>query len=157
MRADLSYTSIHYRVKEHQGYGVVEYRAPSGELHREDGPARIWESGEKEYFLFGKSYSEALYVRELRVLGIPDDQIEFLGKNAVLQPYKKFVSNMEDDHGVRKWKLPNGRLHRLDGPAVIHPADIRHQYSDEYWIDGEEFSEIQYDAELTRRNLKTKR
>lgn len=34
------------------------YRNSAGELHREDGPARIWSSGTREWYINGKLHRE---------------------------------------------------------------------------------------------------
>jgi len=68
--------------------------------------------------------------------------------------------------GVKRWRLPNGRLHRKDGPAIIYPDGseqwwlngknhredgpaITDENGEERWfLRGEEYTELQWEYEM---------
>jgi len=47
-------------------YGTKEWRLPSGELHRENGPAVEWSNGDTSWWINGVSYTEQEYKYETR-------------------------------------------------------------------------------------------
>jgi hypothetical protein len=47
-------------------YGTKEWRLPSGELHRENGPAVEWSNGDKWWYLNGMNYTEQDYKYKTR-------------------------------------------------------------------------------------------
>jgi hypothetical protein len=47
-------------------YGTKEWRLPSGELHRENGPAVEWSNGDTSWWIKGVSYTEQQYKYETR-------------------------------------------------------------------------------------------
>ena len=47
-----------------------------------------------------------------------------------------------DENGTKIWKLPNGLLHREDGPAVEHSNGNNY-----WWINGVSYTEQQYKYE----------
>ena len=54
-----------------------------------------------------------------------------------------------NEYSVSQWKLPNGQLHREDGPAI--------EYLDgnKYWfLNGVEYNEKEYKYEIRSRKLK---
>jgi hypothetical protein len=56
-------------------YHGIEYINNQGRLHREDGPARIWNNGSKFWYLNGLNYSEQDWetkVTELKLKRILD-------------------------------------------------------------------------------------
>ena len=61
-------------------------------------------------------------------------QYKYRMKKLINKIFKK--SQLEiDSNGVKRWKLPNGKLHRKDGPAVIH------QLKQEWWKNGKKHRE----------------
>jgi hypothetical protein len=46
--------------------GDKEWRLPSGELHRENGPAVEWSNGDKWWYLNGMNYTEQDYKYKTR-------------------------------------------------------------------------------------------
>ena len=54
-----------------------------------------------------------------------------------------------DQYGTKRWRLPNGNLHREDGPAVEHIDGYRGWY-----INGKEYTEQEYKYKTRSRKLK---
>jgi len=54
-----------------------------------------------------------------------------------------------DTRGSKRWKLPNGNLHREDGPAIEYGSGDK-----EWWVNGIEYSEQEYKAEMRSIKLK---
>lgn len=106
------------RYEEH---GRVSYYRDD-KLHREDGPAREFESGDKLWFINGKPH---------RVDGPAHDRADgvkiwyFNGKL-----HRDNGPAFEAPNGRKEW-LINGEHHREDGPAVEDPSS-----GDEWWFDG---------------------
>ena len=48
-------------------FGIKRWKNSEGQLHREDGPAREWANGHKEWYLNGRQFiSEENWIKELR-------------------------------------------------------------------------------------------
>ena len=41
-----------------------------------------------------------------------------------------------DEYGCQRWLLPNGRRHRVDGPAVTYADGC-----EEWWVDGQQITD----------------
>jgi hypothetical protein len=54
-----------------------------------------------------------------------------------------------DKYGTKKWKLPNGLLHREDGPAIELCNDSKYWY-----LNGVPYTEQQYKIETRSIKLK---
>ena len=91
-----------------------------GLLHREDGPAREFPSGDKLWFLNGKPH---------RVDGPAHDteSLKIWYLNGVL--HREDGPAFEHERGRKEW-IVHGKHHREDGPAV---EDLIH--GDEWWFD----------------------
>jgi len=100
-------------------YGIHEWLI-NGNLHREDGPARIWHNGTQEWRINGKLHRE--------------DGPAVIYANGGQYWYKNGKWHRDDGpavigaDGTQQW-YKNGNLHREDGPAYIW-ADG----SQEWWI-----------------------
>lgn len=98
-----------------------EYRNSAGNLHKEDGPARIYKDGSEEWWWNGTKH---------RTNG-PSDLIHHDGGVTVLW-YHYNVLHREDGPAVhhacgRKEYWYKGVLHREDGPAIID-KDVKKWY-----------------------------
>ncbi len=106
----------------------TEWRNLSGALHREDGPAIEYTSGCKKYFLNGELHRE-----DGPAIEWPDGIIQ-----------KSF--NLENENGVcysgRSW-WKHGKMHRIGGPALIIDNGLS-----EWWVDGVQYSEIEYESKF---------
>lgn len=112
----------------HTDEGRVEEWWEEGNRHRIDGPAVRYEDGREEYWVAGKN--------------LPKEEWER-------------TPTRHEDAGLIRWVLPNGDLHREDGPAVVYKDGTgeewywcgkRHRvdgpaailtHRQEYWIRGE--------------------
>jgi len=112
--------------------GDKKWKNSDGELHRTDGPAIEWVDGDKQWYKDGKLhrdndlpaveclneskrwYKDGELHREndLPTIERANGGKEW-HKNGVLQ-----ASLTVDSDGDQKWKNSDGKLHRLDGPAV---------------------------------------
>jgi hypothetical protein len=54
-----------------------------------------------------------------------------------------------DQYGTKYWRLPNGNLHREDGPAIEFPSGIKIWY-----INGIIYTEQEYKYEMRSKKLK---
>jgi hypothetical protein len=89
-------------------------------LHREDGPARIWDNGTQEWYKHNKLHHEGGPAR-IYSNGLQEWWINGR-KHRADGPAVIFSSEHEE------WWL-NGKRHRLDGPAVIKSGGIQDWYS----------------------------
>lgn len=115
----------------------VEYIHPvTKKLHREDGPAREWFDGDKEWWVNGRRH---------RLYGPAVEQ--FNGDNCWWINGKLHRLDGPAVDRLNKYKSwwINGELHRLDGPAVEH-TDGRKQW----WIKGVRYSEEEWLVEVER-------
>lgn len=107
--------------------GRVSYYK-DGLLHREDGPAREFATGDKLWFLNDKPH---------RVDGPAHDRadgVKIWFFNGEL--HRDDGPAYEHPNGRKKW-YSKGKLHRVDGPAVEDPYS-----GDEWWFD-----DVQYASE----------
>ena len=76
------------------------------------------------------------------------------------------------EYGIKRWRLPNGKFHREDGPAIEwedgskmwlingeyhkeNGAAIQYYDGDKEWyINGKEYTEQEYKYEMRSRKLK---
>ncbi len=58
---------------------------------------------------------------------------------------------VDKDSGQQEWHQ-NGKLHRLDGPAVVRPAVVHANGTKEWFINGKEYSEKEFNKEIWNRN-----
>ena len=110
--------------------GSVEYYNQAGQLHREDGPAIIYASGSKHWYINGLLHRE--------------DGPAIEAASGDRYWYRNGKLHREDgpaviyDNGTRKWLL-DGVLHRTDGPA------IEWGYGGQTWyLHNEELSEEEF-------------
>ena len=61
------YSALKYRVDVDE-YGTRRYYNDAGLLHREDGPAIVWESGRTDWWLNGTPYTEQDHHKQLKIL-----------------------------------------------------------------------------------------
>jgi hypothetical protein len=81
-----------------------------GKLHREDGPAVEFDSGNLEWYINGQLHRED----GPAIIKVTGDK--FWYKNGQL--HREDGPAVEFDNGSKTWCI-NGNLHRLDGPAFI--------------------------------------
>ena len=102
-------------------YGRVSYYK-NGLLHREDGPAREFPSGDKLWFINNKPH---------RIDGPAHDRADgvkiWYFNGAV---HREDGPAYEHPSGRKEW-IVHGKLHREDGPAIEDP-----QKGDEWWFKG---------------------
>jgi hypothetical protein len=100
--------------------GVLEWRDAQGELHRVDGPARVFPGGREEWFRHGKLHRD------------PADGPAVVHANGSVKYYVDGVRHRDDGpaceyvNGTEKW-YRHGLRHRdpKDGPAAIYPDGRR--------------------------------
>jgi hypothetical protein len=54
-----------------------------------------------------------------------------------------------DDYGYEEWKLPNGKFHREDGPAIEYSNGSKYWY-----LNGISYTEQEYKKKMRSRKLK---
>ncbi|MDP2696092.1 MAG: hypothetical protein Q8O87_02455 [bacterium] len=132
-----------------------KYWYKNGEFHREDGPAIEWADGTKTWYLDGAMLLEAEF----------DSRSSRPDSGTIKEPIRKKLNNRVE------WRL-NGRLHREDGPAVewtngdqawyrngkLHrmngPAYIN---GDKYWyINGQELTKEEFNIKIKANSTRTK-
>ena len=89
-----------------------------GMLHREDGPAVEWSNGNKVWYIRGERLSEEEFNEKVKMIPIKkefDDRIEYRLPNGDL--HREDGPAVEYSNGGKQWYI-NGKLHREDGPAV---------------------------------------
>lgn len=96
-------------------------------LHREDGPAIEFASGDKEWHLNGKCHRE------------DGPAVEWYDGNKAWylndKRHREDGPAIEYADGLKEWYL-NGKLHREDGPAVEYPDGLK-----EWYLNGEFLTE----------------
>jgi hypothetical protein len=107
--------------------GVIEWRGAEGELHRVDGPARVFPSGREEWFDHGRLHRT--------------DGPAVIHANGSVKYYVDGVRHRVGGpacvyvNGTEKW-YREGKRHRDDGPAAIYPDGRRI-----WFIEGEKVRE----------------
>ena len=114
--------------------GLVEYDGKSwkigtnyynndGQLHREDGPAVVKATGDKEWYINGKRHREDGPAVEY----VSGDKVWYINGNR----HREDGPAIEYATGYKEWYL-HGKRHREDGPA------IEYSYGDKEWyLNGE--------------------
>jgi len=145
-------------VKEFRNGKSKHFYNSSQELHREDGPAREWASGTKEWYLNGKKHREDGPAR-ISSNGSKEwwlngklHREDGPAKILYLSPIN--LATEHDDIAPLLLYYKNGKLHRKDGPAIIS------QNGDEFWykngqlhrkdgpaIKRQEIDRLKYDCE----------
>ena len=101
-----------------------------GEPHRLDGPAVVWNDGDKEWWQYGEPHrldGPAMVWANGTEAWCQYDKYHRLDGPAYI-----------DANGYKEW-LQDDRLHRLDGPAVVDSDG-----SEEYWIEGERLTKEEF-------------
>lgn len=107
--------------------GTIEWRDAEGELHRDDGPARVFPSGREEWYRHGALHRE--------------NGPAVIHANGSVKYYVDGVRHREDGpacvyvNGTEKW-YREGKRHREDGPAAVYPDGRR-----VWFIEGEKIRE----------------
>ena len=130
LKAIIHFTKIVEKVDQ---YGKYKEWTINGKIHREDGPAKIWASGDKYWYINGKLH------REDGPAKIWADGSKFWYING--KRHREGGPAMEYASGDKFWYI-NGKRHREDGPAL---------YANGYkfwYINGKKLSE----SEFNKRN-----
>lgn len=101
--------------------GVKEYYL-NGNLHRENGPAIERDNGAKEYWLNGLRHR--LDGPAIEHINKANSLYYIDGKHLTKEEFDKAVDVMSFQfkfNDCEDWKDVNGKDHRIDGPAKIHP------------------------------------
>lgn len=108
-------------------FGNKFWRNEKGQLHREDGPAIEYASGQKEWYLNGQCHREFAPAIEY----VDGTKLWYLNGKLHREggPAREFAD------GHKEW-WQNDKLHRLDGPAVTYPKNSAFAGLDGWWIDG---------------------
>lgn len=69
--------------------GTIEYHNEHGQLHREDGPAKIWPSGYQSYWLYGNLHRE-----DGPAIIIPDGEEQYW-VNGIEYPYEDWLKRVK--------------------------------------------------------------
>ena len=114
---------------------VVHYL--DGRIHCEDGPAIFWDNGRQDWFQNDKLHrldGPAKTYSNGTQFYYQNDQLHRLDGPAVIcDEYQAYYQN--------------GKAHRLDGPAWIYPNGDK-----EYWIDGKQLTEAEFDSRFAGNN-----
>ena len=156
--------AVMYKTGIDHPYAGNEFWKKHGRYHRENGPAiikPIRSSTTEEYFIDGVTYSKEEYYKKMNKKEEDIDYYEEENSDYIIR-YKNETKTMHCTTGPaveyrgrdRKEWFVNGRLHRLDGPAVVE------KYKDLpdtklYFINGYSFSEPNYYAKLREMGLAT--
>ena len=116
------------RIKEISPSGTFWRR--KGQLHRENGPAREWADGLKEWWVNGKLHREDGPAREWA-----DGYKEWWINN---QRHREDGPAVERTDGTKSWWINNQR-HREDGPAVEYANGTK-----EWWINDEKLTKGEF-------------
>ena len=104
----------------------IIYKHPMFGIHRDDGPAVIYNDGRKKWYKNGKLHRE--------------DGPAFIYADGSSEWYKNGKRHRDDgpaviyNHGRKAW-YKDGKRHRDDGPAIIFPNG-----ETKYYINGNEYS-----------------
>lgn len=104
---------------------TVHRRLSDGALHNEHGPAVLYNSGGKEYFLDGKFLTETDWEQKVLISKLNNDP-KFAGchwRNSI-KVVKQDGDNIyiEDTKGIKYCYVDN-KLHREDGPSIEGPTE----------------------------------
>lgn len=105
--------------------GSEEWRLPNGELHREDGPAKIWSDASEFWYHNGKLH---------RLDGpavITSDGVQYWHLNGTKHRDDGPAVTWKD--GSQEW-YQNNRLHRVDGPAILWKDEKGLSYSEQWYL-----------------------
>lgn len=117
MHTSLENIGIEHRVRLHREEWLL-----NGQLHKEDGPAIIWENGGQEWYLYGVRHRG----NDLPALIIVGQKKEWWFNG---QLHRENGPAIIYDYGREKW-YTHGMRHRRDGPAV------RYEFGgEEWWFD----------------------
>lgn len=121
--------------------GDIQWVLPNGDLHREDGPAKIGVNGTEEWWVNGKKHREG----GPATITTNGDQYWYLNGKRHRLDGPAFVFD-----NIKHWYV-NDKLHRDNGPSVIHSDSSKtwlqngklHRISvdgtKEWWINGEQY------------------
>jgi hypothetical protein len=117
----------------------TEWRNEKGELHRLDGPAVEYASGEKHWFQNGQRHR----------LDGPAVELATGTKYWYQNDLRQRVDGpaVEYANGDKYW-YQNSKLHRLDGPAIERAVGDK-----QWYINGENLSEREFLARTQSREL----
>ncbi len=140
--------------------GKKEYLNKKGERHREDGPAVIWDSGRREWWLNGK-----LHRIDGPAIETADGSKEWWVND---ERHREDGPAVERGNGIREWWV-NGRRHRIGAPAIEdslgntgwYVNGMRHRedgpaldHGDgwkEWWVNGKQIRVVMSEPENIRR------
>ena len=115
-------------------------------LHREDGPAIVFENGDKAWYIDGKIHRDGgqEYYKEGALHRVDGPAKIF--ENGTQAWYLDGIRHRDggpamiyNDSKIEVW-YRHGFLHREDGPAVVDPTGA----TTAWWMDGECFSEEKF-------------
>jgi len=142
------------------GEWMKEWRNEAGKFHREDGPAREYSNGRKEWYKNGKLHrengpaveyengSKEWYINGKRhrkdgpAIERPNgDRLYYLNgikvkEEDLLINKEKWPKCIIDEDGNKFWENENGLLHREDGPAIEWASGIK-----EWFVEGKRHRE----------------
>jgi len=95
----------------------------NGKLHREDGPAEIWVTGERFWYKNGKLV-DAPKAKKETMKSITVDYSSEIPKG--------YTGHVKYTDGTQEW-LKDRQLHREDGPAVINLDGTQVWYKNGIW------------------------
>jgi|14BtaG_2_1085337.scaffolds.fasta_scaffold12863_6 hypothetical protein len=129
---------IDYKVRVYKD-GTKEWRwYLNDELHREDGPAVEYASGDKRWYLDGKLHREDGPAIEWA----NGDKWWYLNDEL----HREDGPAMEYANGNKSWYL-KGKLHREDGPTVAYVDSGK-----DWYLNGNYSTEADHKAEMVKRN-----
>jgi len=107
-------------------------------LHREDGPAVIYDRGDEEWWLHGRLHRppDASGEHLPAITRVDGSRSWFVDGVPHREDGPAEIFREEDGSRLKKWSQ-YGVLHREDGPAVEHEGMMT--VNDEYWLRGEEY------------------
>jgi hypothetical protein len=123
--------------------GSKYWMLPNGILHREDGPAVETSNGVKFWYINGLMHREdgpGIETSDVCcTLYWAANGIEYTEQEHMIKFNWKSKLTI-DHHGTKEWKLPSGKHHREDGPAIEYASGNK-----EWYINGiEEYTEQDY-------------
>lgn len=130
----------------------------NGVLHREDGPAVVWDNGSCHYWLNGKNLSQKEWAALIKQSKENQFEKELKKEFPLVVANWDEVKNitrqgdsviLECNDGVKEyWSKKYQNLHRMDGPAVIGADKI-----EEYYIQGKKYTKLAFDNKIKTINL----
>jgi hypothetical protein len=97
-------------------YSYEAYYDAQGVLHKEDGPARIWNDGVEEWYINGRLHRDndlPAFKGRNKQIWYQHGKVHRVGKPAVLYEYEGA------NHTKREEWHVDGKCHKLDGPAIL--------------------------------------